>query len=409
MNQEATESAEEAGLRYVTDASPGISRRHAGKGFSFIGPDGERITDRAKVDWIRGLAIPPAWTDVWICPSSRGHLQATGRDARGRKQYRYHPDWRGVRDDVKYERMLAFGKALPRIRRRVDRDMRRRGLPRERVLAAVVRLLEKTPMRIGNEEYARDNKSFGLTTLRDRHATVGVARIRFKFRGKGGKDHEVELTDARLARIVSRCQDLPGQELFAYLDADGEVRSVESSDVNDYLREISGQEFTAKDFRTWSGTVLAAWALREFTEVDSEAQAKRNVVSAVERVAEWLGNTPAVSRKSYVHPSVIDAYLDGDVVRAARESADAALSEHLTDLTSREAAVLALLRQRLRKEERKAATPPRRAGGPGDSPRSRGAGKRPNAGGGGRRSHRQGAGAKDQARSGRSGRADRRR
>ncbi|HET6745156.1 MAG TPA: DNA topoisomerase IB [Candidatus Limnocylindria bacterium] len=409
MTQEATESAEEAGLRYVTDTSPGISRRRAGKGFTFVGPEGERITDRAKVEWIRGLAIPPAWTDVWICPSPRGHLQATGRDARGRKQYRYHPEWRAVRDDAKYERMLAFGKALPRIRRRVDRDMRRRGLPRERVLAAVVRLLEKTPMRIGNEEYARDNKSFGLTTLRDRHATIGTARIHFRFRGKGGKDHEVELSDARLARIVSRCQDLPGQELFAYLDADGEVRSVESSDVNDYLREISGQEFTAKDFRTWSGTVLAAWALREFTQVDSEAQAKRNVVNAVERVAEWLGNTPAVSRKSYVHPSVIDAYLDGDVVRGAREAADEALSEHLTDLTSREAAVLALLRQRLRKEERKAATPPRRAGGQGDSPRSRGAGKRPTADGDGRRSHRRGAGAKGQARSGRSARADRRR
>jgi DNA topoisomerase I len=403
------ESAEEAGLRYVTDDRPGISRRRAGKGFVFIAPDGTRVTDKATLAWIRALAIPPAWTDVWICPSPRGHLQATGRDARGRKQYRYHPEWRGVRDDAKYERMLAFAKALPRIRRRVDRDMRRRGLPRERVLAAVVRLLEKTPVRIGNEEYARDNKSFGLTTLRDRHATVGAARIHFRFRGKGGKEHEVELSDARLARIVSRCQDLPGQELFAYLDADGEVRSLESSDVNDYLREISGQEFTAKDFRTWSGTVLAAWALREFSAVDSEAQAKRNVVRAVEHVAEWLGNTPAVSRKSYVHPSVIDAYLDGDVVRGAREAADEALSQHLTDLSPREAAVLALLRQRLRREEASAAKRLRRAAAPGGSPRSRASGTRPTAGAGARRSGRQGEGARGPGRSARSGPADRRR
>ena len=344
----ASASAEEAGLRYVTDTGPGIRRRRAGTGLTFIGPDGERITDRAKRAWIRSLAIPPAWTDVWICPSQRGHLQATGRDARGRKQYRYHPEWRGVRDDAKYERMLAFGKALPRIRRRVDRDLRRRGLPRERVLAAVVRLLEKTPVRVGNDEYARDNNSFGLTTLRDRHATVGTMRIRFRFRGKGGKAHEVEVSDASLARVVSRCQDLPGQELFGYLDADGEVRSVGSSDVNDYLREISGQEFTAKDFRTWSGTILAALALREFAEVDSEAEAKRNVVRAVERVAEWLGNTPAVSRKSYIHPALIDAYLDGDVVPVARQTADEARTEGRTALTAREAAVVALLRERLR-------------------------------------------------------------
>jgi DNA topoisomerase I len=347
------DSALEAGLRYVTDARPGIQRRRAGKGFTYIGADGRRITDGAKLAWIRGLAIPPAWTDVWICPSQQGHLQATGRDARGRKQYRYHPDWRAARDDAKYERMIAFGQALPRIRRRVDRDLRRHGLPRERVLAAVVRLLEKTPVRVGNEEYARDNSSYGLTTLRDRHAKVGAARIRFRFRGKGGKPHEIELSDARLARIVSRCQDLPGQELFGYLDADGEVRSVGSEDVNEYLREISGQEFTAKDFRTWAGTVLAAWALRELSDVDSQAPAKRNVVRAVKRVAEWLGNTPAVSRASYVHPSIIEAYLDGDVVRAARETADEALTEHLTDLSAREAAVLALLRQRLRAEERR--------------------------------------------------------
>jgi DNA topoisomerase I len=350
--QDPIESAEEAGLRYVTDASPGIRRRRAGRGFSYIGPDGKRVSNRDQVAWIRSLAIPPAWTDVWICTSRRGHLQATGRDARGRKQYRYHPDWRAARDDAKYSRMIAFGQALPAIRRRVDADLRKHGLPRERVLAAVVLLLEKTRLRVGNEEYARDNRSYGLTTLRDRHAEVGSSRIRFRFRSKGGKSSDVELSDARLARIVARCQDLPGQELFAYLDDDGEVRAIGSSDVNDYLRDITGQDFTAKDFRTWSGTVLAAWALKELEGVDSEAQAKRNVVRAVEQVAEWLGNTPAVSRRSYVHPAVIDAYLDGDVVRAARQTADKKLREDLRRLSPQEAAVLALLRQRLREEER---------------------------------------------------------
>jgi DNA topoisomerase-1 len=308
------ESAADAGLRYVTDDGPGIARRRAGRGFVYLTPNGKRIVDPAQLAWIRGLAIPPAWTDVWICPTRNGHLQATGRDARGRKQYRYHPDWRAQRDGAKYERMLAFGKALPRMRRRVARDLRRTGLPRERVLAAVVRLLERTGARIGNEEYARDNRSFGLTTLKDRHATVGTKRIRFRFRGKGGKTTEVEVTDVRLARIVGRCQDLPGQELFAYLDEEGEVRSVGSADVNDYLREISGHEFTAKDFRTWAGTVLAARALARMERGKTPAAAKRNVVRAIEQVAEWLGNTPAVSRKAYVHPGILEAYLNGDAV-----------------------------------------------------------------------------------------------
>ena len=283
------------------------------------------MKDRATLDWIRSLAIPPAWTDVWICSSRKGHLQATGRDARGRKQYRYHPEWRAQRDTVKYDRMIAFGKALPRIRRRVSRDLRRAGLPRERVLAAVVRLLEKTGVRIGNEEYARDNKSFGLTTLRDRHAQVGSKRIRFRFRGKGGKEGEVEVSDARLARIVGRCQDLPGQELFTYLDDEGEVRTIGSDDVNDYIREISGHDFTAKDFRTWAATVMAARALARGEQASTLAGAKRDVVRAVERVAEWLGNTPAVSRKSYVDPSVIDAYLEGDAIRNGSEAAVLAL------------------------------------------------------------------------------------
>ncbi|MGZ6255939.1 MAG: DNA topoisomerase IB [Candidatus Limnocylindria bacterium] len=340
------ESAEDAGLRYVTDESLGIRRRRIGRAFTYLDPDGKRLTDRATQDWIRSLAIPPAWTDVWICPSRLGHIQATGRDARGRKQYRYHPRWRAQRDDAKYGQTIAFGRALPRIRRRVDRDLRRTGLPRERVLAAVVRLLEKTGMRIGNEEYARDNKSFGLTTLRGRHARVGSKRIRFRFRAKGGMAREIEISDVRLARIVSRCQDLPGQELFAYVDEEGEVRSIGSSDVNDYLREISGREFTAKDFRTWAGTVLAAQALSELEPADDPVAARRNVVQAVERVAEWLRNTPAVSRKAYVHPEVIVAYLEGDTVRQAGLAANGAAESPLPDLAPYEAGVLALLRRR---------------------------------------------------------------
>jgi DNA topoisomerase-1 len=340
------ESAEDAGLRYVSDTAPGIRRRRAGRGFTYIGPDGKRITDDARLAWIRSLAIPPAWTDVWICPSRLGHLQATGRDARGRKQYRYHPGWRAQRDEAKYDRVIAFGKALPRIRRRVDRDLRRKGLPKERVLAAIVRLLEQTGMRVGNEEYARDNRSFGLTTLRDRHAQVGGERIRLRFVGKGAKVSEVEISDPRLARIVSRCQDLPGQELFQYLDDDGDVRSVGSTDVNEYLREISGRDFTAKDFRTWAGTVLAAVALAELDPVSSDAQGKRSVARAIERVAEGLGNTSAVSRKAYVHPSVIDAYLDGETLRRLSTAATQLADDPMPDLSAREAAVLALLRRR---------------------------------------------------------------
>lgn len=326
-------SARDAGLRYVTDGGPGITRRRSGRGFVYLDPRGKRLTDPARLAWIRGLAIPPAWTDVWICTSRNGHVQATGRDARGRKQYRYHPEWRGQRDDVKYERMIAFGSSLPRIRRRVARDLRRPGLPRERVLAAVVRLLEKTGARVGSEEYARDNHSFGLTTLRDRHARVGTKRIRFRFRGKGGKAAAVEISDARLATIVRRCQDLPGQELFAYLDEAGQVRSLGSGDVNDYLREISGHDFTAKDFRTWAGTVQAARALARWQRGATPAAAKRRVVRAIEEVSEWLGNTPAVSRKAYVHPSLIEAFLDGEVVGDGPA----------------EAAVLALLRRRAKR------------------------------------------------------------
>ena len=344
-------SAEEAGLRYVSDAMPGIRRRRAGTGFTYIGPDGARIADPGRVDWIRGLAIPPAWTDVWISPIRRGHLQATGRDARGRKQYRYHPRWRAVRDEAKYGRLIEFARALPRIRRRTDRDLRRRGLPREKVLALVVRLLEATLIRVGNDEYARENRSYGLSTMRDRHVEVRGATMRFTFRGKGGKEHDIDLRDERLARIVRQVQELPGQTLFQYRDAEGVRQEVASGDVNDYLREISGAEFTAKDFRTWAGTVAAAMALQEFTGIDGDAGRKKAIVRAIETVAERLGNTPTVCRACYVHPDVLDSYLDGSLVDAlTRRARGVGRGAHA--LRAAEAAVLGLLQARLARERR---------------------------------------------------------
>jgi DNA topoisomerase-1 len=344
------EAAKAAGLRYVSDTTPGIRRRRAGKRFSYLGPDGTPIRDPEQLRRIKGLAIPPAWTDVWICPSPRGHIQASGRDAKGRKQYRYHPRWRQVRDETKYERMMTFGQALPEIRRRVDKDLARPGLPREKILATIVRLLESTLIRVGNEEYARENGSFGLTTMRNRHVDVDGATVRFEFRGKGGKRHEVDVRDRRVAKIVERCQDLPGQTLFQYVDADGVRQTIDSADVNEYLREISGQDFTAKDFRTWAGTVLAALALDELEAFDSETQAKQNVVRAIESVAERLGNTPAVCRKCYVHPAVVDAYLEGSMVETLKQRAEREIAESLTELRPEEAAVMALLRQRLARE-----------------------------------------------------------
>jgi len=344
-------SAEEAGLRYINDAVPGIRRRRAGKGFRYIGPDGARIADPDRVAWIRSLAIPPAWTDVWISPIRRGHLQATGRDARGRKQYRYHPRWRAVRDEAKYGRLIEFARALPRIRRRTDRDLRRRGLPREKVLALVVRLLEATLIRVGNDEYARENRSYGLSTMRDRHVEVRGATMRFSFRGKGGKEHDIDVRDERLARVVRQVQELPGQTLFQYRDADGTRQDVTSGDVNDYLREISGAEFTAKDFRTWAGTVAAAMALQEFMEIDDEAGRKKAIVRAIETVAERLGNTPTVCRACYVHPDVLDSYLDGSLVEALmRRVRGVGRGAHA--LQPEEAAVLGLLQARLARERR---------------------------------------------------------
>ncbi len=303
-----------AGLRYVGDHQPGIHRRRAGKAFRYLKPDGRPVTDEQTLARIRRLAIPPAWTRVWICPHADGHIQAIGRDAKGRKQYRYHPRWRSVRDSTKYEKMLAFAAALPKIRERVDADLTRPGLPREKVLATVVRLLELTHIRVGNEEYARQNGSYGLTTMRNEHARVHGSAVRFVFRGKSGKEHAIDVRDRYLARIVKRCQDLPGEELFQYVDEDGENRSIESGDVNDYLREISGEEFTAKDFRTWAGTLLAARALAECEPSRGVRQSKRNLVAAIKSVAERLGNTPAVCKKCYVHPAVIDAYLGGRLV-----------------------------------------------------------------------------------------------
>ena len=339
--------ARQVGLRYVSDDAPGIARIANGSGFRYVDADGKALRDEAALARIRSLAIPPAWTDVWISPWENGHIQATGRDARGRKQYRYHPQWRSVRDEAKYERMLGFGKALPAIRQRVDAALRLPGLPREKVLATIVYLLEATMMRVGNEEYARQNKSFGLTTLRDRHARIDGSEVEFRFRGKSGVQHAIRVDDPRLARIVRRMRDLPGQELFQYVDEDSQQRTVGSADVNDYLREITGEDFTAKDFRTWSGTLLAALALQEYEKFDSEAQAKKNVVRAIETVAERLGNTPSICRKCYVHPAVIESYIDGTMLHALQERARDEMANELRALSPEEAAVLALLQERL--------------------------------------------------------------
>ena len=308
---EPIESARAAGLRYVSDLSPGIRRKRAGKGFMYRNSEGRTVDDRDTIRRIKGLAVPPAWTDVWICPNPHGHLQATGRDARGRKQYRYHLRWREVRDAVKYDRMVAFAAALPEIRERTDRDLERPGMPREKVLAAIVRLLEETRIRVGNEEYRKENGSFGLTTLRNRHVEVIGSDVHFSFRGKSGKLHRVDLQDRRLARILKRFLEIPGQELFQFLDESGEAKPIDSADVNAYLRDISGEDFTAKDFRTWAGTILAARFLCETITRPNTRGAKEQLVRAIARVADELGNTPAVCKKGYIHPAVIAAYLAG--------------------------------------------------------------------------------------------------
>lgn len=331
--------AREASLRYVTDDAAGISRRRAGKGFSYRDAEGQPVRDREVLARIRALAIPPAWTQVWICPDPDGHIQATGRDEKGRKQYRYHSRWREARDAAKFGRMVEFARALPSIRAQVAADLRRAGLPREKVLATVVRLLETTLIRVGNDEYAKQNRTYGLTTLRSHHVSIEGGQLRFSFKGKSGKSWRLQLTDRRIARVVRECQDLPGQELFRYVDADGALRGIDSGDVNRYLREISGREVTAKDFRTWAGTVLAALALREFEECGTQAAAKRNVTRAIHQVAARLGNTPTICRKCYVHPAVVEMYLGGALVL----SVEAQPGGERGDLPPEEAAVLALL------------------------------------------------------------------
>jgi DNA topoisomerase-1 len=348
------EAAVAAGLHYVSNHAQarGVKRKKVGKHFHFYRQDGGKIVDEREVARMRRLAIPPAWRDVWICPDPQGHLQATGRDARGRKQYRYHADWRAHRDETKYHRLTAFARALPNLRKAVDADLRLPGLPKAKVLAAVVRLLEITLIRVGNEEYATQNNSYGLTTLRDEHAQIRGKHVRFHFRGKSGVNHDIDFDDARLAKIVKQCRDLPGQELFQFVDEDGAQHDVGSADVNAYLHEKLGEGFTAKDFRTWAGTVLAAKALHELEAVDSKTQMKKNVVAAIESVAARLGNTKAVCRKCYVHPAVVDAYLDGNLLLRVKKEVEREIANDLPRLTSEETAVLAFLEQRLAREVR---------------------------------------------------------
>ena len=340
------DAAISAGLTYVNDDMPGITRQRSGKGFSYKGPDGRTITDKAERKRLASLAIPPAYVDVWICPDPRGHIQATGRDAKGRKQYRYHPDFRELRDSSKYDRMLDFARGLPQLRAQVDADMSRRGLPVEKVLATIVFLLENTMIRVGNTRYARENKSHGLTTLRMRHVTLDGNQVRFKFKGKSGKEWNLGLRDRRIARIIRAVQEIPGQHLFQYVDDDGTRRQVTSTEVNDYLRQITGRQVTAKDFRTWTGTVLAALALAEYEKADSEAAAKRNVRDAIESVAARLGNTPTICRQCYVHPQIIDAYLADELRLELADTIDDTLTQ--TDLRPEETQVLRFLKKRLK-------------------------------------------------------------
>jgi DNA topoisomerase I len=342
-------------LRYVMDDLPGITRKRTRKGFLYLNAHGRVLRQTKDLRRIQSLAIPPAWEHVWISPWPDSHLQATGRDARGRKQHRYHPRWREVRDQTKFDRMSAFGRALPNLRRRLNRDLARPGLPRDKVLATVVRLLESTMIRIGNEEYARHNRSYGLTTMRSKHVKVKGAKIQFEFRGKGGKSFNLDLNDRRLARIVNHCQDLPGQELFQYVDEEGRRRTINSSDVNDYLRQVTREDFSAKDFRTWAGTVLAARALREIKQVDSKAHTKRNLANAIETVAKKLGNTRSVCRNCYIHPAVIGSYLDGTLQNVMNQRANPQTKLSLNRLNADELAVLAILEHQSKTEEKQKA------------------------------------------------------
>jgi DNA topoisomerase-1 len=351
--QEYQSSARAAGLYYVTDGMPGIRRRRHGRGFTYVDPDGRTIRDAAMLRRFRSLVIPPAWTEVWICPEPSGHLQVTARDARGRKQYRYHPGFRQQRDGIKFERMISFSDVLLPIRERVEHDIALPGLPRVKVMATVVWLLERTLIRIGSNEYAKANKSFGLTTLRQRHVRVVGSKLRFDFRGKSGVVHSVAVTDRRIARIVQRCQELPGQELFQYVDDDGARQSVNAEDVNAYLHDIAGRDVTAKDFRTWAGTMLTAEVLRATGPAPSRRQAEKNIVAAIDRTAERLGNTRSVCRKYYIHPELLEAYLEGSVLPPLPESEWCERQPTASPLRRHEAEVLGFLRARLeRKGER---------------------------------------------------------
>jgi DNA topoisomerase-1 len=336
-------AAREAGLRYVDPSHPGIRRIRRGRGFVYVDADGKRITNERTLSRIRAVVIPPAWTNVWISPAANGHIQAVGRDARGRLQYRYHPLWAQTRDATKYARTLAFARALPRLRRRVGRDLRRSGLPREKVVAAAILLLDQTLARVGNEAYARTNRSFGVTTLRDRHARVRGSELKLMYRGKGGRQYSVGVRDKRLARIVRACQELPGQRLFQYLDEDGNIQGIDSGDINVYLREVMGDDFSAKDFRTWAGTVLAAGALRE---VGPMRNVRAGLNSAVGEVARDLGNTATVCRNCYIHPRIIESYLDGSLARAAEQASTGNATAAVRGLHADEQMVLALLSRR---------------------------------------------------------------
>jgi DNA topoisomerase I len=347
---DSRDASESAGLSFVSDEQPGIRRQRAGRGFTFVRPNGETMHDEATLARIRKLAIPPAYSDVWICPRADGHIQATGRDAKGRKQYRYHPQFRAVRESTKYEHMMEFARSLPEIRARIAEHMALRGLPREKVLATVVHLLETTLIRVGNDDYAKQNKSYGLTTLRNPHVKVDGAELRFEFKGKSGKTWRLQIKDRRVAKIVKACQDLPGQELFQYLDENGERRDVTSADVNAYLREITGRDVTAKDFRTWAGTVLAALALQEFETFDTQAKVKKNVRAAIERVAARLGNTPTICRKCYIHPEILSSYAEGALLLQVKDQIEGELRWDLATLKPEESAVLSLLEGRLNRD-----------------------------------------------------------
>lgn len=337
-------------LSYVTDTARGITRQRRGKNFIYKDDKGRVVKDAATLERIRHLAIPPAYRDVWICPKASGHLQAVGYDARGRKQYRYHEKWRELRDADKFEHILKFGEKLPALRRRVARDIKKKGLSLDKVMAAVVDLLEKTLIRVGNDEYARNNHSYGLTTLRSKHVHIHGAEIDFAFPGKSGKLWKLKISDRRLAKIMRHCDALPGYELFKYVDDKGAVHDVTSSHVNHYLQQVTGENFTAKDFRTWFGTVLAAVALLEFEKYDSAAQAKKNVMSAIEHVAKQLGNTRAICRKCYIHPEILESYLTGDFLTAAAQRIDEKFTRHYRELTTEEVMVLAFLKKRLKKK-----------------------------------------------------------